>query len=93
MSLSQVLVSRPISILALMNSFTIISSLFLTELAFSMASVIVDAVSVPILLVTLMCTKLSRLQLFVIQCHSIIFIGFLFILSCLTHDILPGGST
>ena len=60
-SLSQVLVSRPISILALMNSVIIISFLFLTDLAFSVVSLIVDAVSVSILLVTLICTKFSQL--------------------------------
>ena len=62
---SQVSVSRPISFLGLMNSFTIISSLFLTNLAFSVASLITDAVSVIILLVTAMCAQLSWLWLFV----------------------------
>ena len=52
MSLSQLSVSRPMSILVLMNSFTIILSLFFTDLVFSVASFIVDAVSFPILLVT-----------------------------------------
>ena len=54
-----------------MNSLTTISYSFLTDLAFSVASLIVDAVSVLILLVTLICNKLSELQLFVMQDSSI----------------------
>ena len=91
-SLSQVSVSRPISILALMNPLTIISFLFLTDLAFSVASLIVDTVSVPILLVSLIYTKLSWLQLFVIWYHSDTLIGFWFILSCVICNIVPGGT-
>ena len=92
-SLSQVSVSRPMSILTLMNSFTIISSLFFTDLAFSVANFIVDAVLFPILFVTVTFTMLSRLQLFVMQGGLIILIGLLFIISCLIFDTVLGGST
>ena len=64
-SLIQVSVSRPMSIFALMNSFTIISSLFFTDHAFSVASFIVDTVSFPILFVTVTYNRLSQLWLFV----------------------------
>ena len=90
-SLSQVSVSRPMSIFALMNLFTIISSLFFTDLSFSVASFIVDAVSFPILLMTVTYNGLSWLQLFVMQGCWVTLIGLLFILSCLILDIVPGG--
>ena len=92
-SLSQVSVSRPMSIFALMNSFTIISSLFFIDLAFSVAGFIVDAVSFPILLVTVTYNRLSWLQLFVMQGCLVTVIGLFFILCCLILDIVPGGST
>ena len=76
-----------------MNSFIIISSLFFTDLAFSVASFIVDAVYFPISLVTVTYTKLSLLQLCVMWGCFIILIGLLFLLSCLILDTVPGGST
>ena len=92
-SFSQVSVSRPMSNFALMNSLTIISSLFFTDLAMSVASFIVNALSFPIVLVTVTYNRLFWLQLFVIQGCLVNLIGLLFILSCLILDIVPGGST
>ena len=92
-SLSQVSVSRPMSILALMNSFTIISSLVFTDLAFSVASLIVVVVSFPILLITVAYMRFSQLQLFVMWGCLVPLIGLLFILNCLILDIVPDGST
>ena len=89
--LEQVSVSKRISILALMNSFTIISSLFFTDLAFSVVIFIVDAVSFPILLVTVTYMRLLQLQLFVMWGCLVSLIGLLFILNCLILDIVPGG--
>ena len=83
------------SILALMNSSTIISSLFFTGQAFNVANLIVDAVLFPTLFVIVMFIKLSGLQLLVMQgCYIILIglIGLLFIFSCIIFDIVPGGS-
>ena len=92
-ALSQVSVSRSMSILALMNAFTIILSLVFTDLAFSVASFIVNAVSFPILLVTVTYMRLSQLQLFVMWGCLVSLTGVLFIFSCLILDIVLGGST
>ena len=81
------------STLVLMKSFTIILSLFFTDLTLSVASFIVDAVSFPILLVTVTYTRLAWLQLFVMQGCLVSLISLLFILSCMILDIVPGGST
>ena len=60
---------------------------------FSVASFIMDAVSFPILLVTVTYMRLSWLQLFVMQGCLVPLIGLLFILDCLIFDIVFGGST
>ena len=91
-SFSQVSVSRPTSILALMNSSTIISSLFFTDLACNVAN-LVDDVLFPILFVIVMFTKFFGLQLLVMQGCSVLLTGILFILSCLIFVIVLGGST
>ena len=96
MSLSQVAISRPMSILALMNLSTIISSLFFTDPAFNVTNLIVGVVLFPILFVIVMFIKLFGLWLLVLQGCSLILIGLiglLFNFSCLIFDIVPGGST
>ena len=75
------------------HSFTIILSLFFIDLAFSVASFIVDAASFPILLVTVTYNRLSWLWLSVMQGCLVTLVGLLFILSHLILDIVPGGST
>ena len=82
-SLSHVSVSSPISILFLINSYTMIWSLFFTDLAFTVASVYCSSCFQCYFVMTVMWTKLSRWRLLIIWTHSGVFFCWFLIYLCM----------